>query len=462
MGLFDFLKTKKQQPVDNFLKLSKRDTLRAYSLDHPLRIKVAFLNEYEQKLCKEIFDFCFSPKAVLQEMDFDTSTLLIENEKYQHLKKGDTYVLINKFVKKFGCDCVYCYENSFAQRNKQSLDEESEGKLQQFVEGYSKLKALLSSKGQHFTDTELIRLLWQELREQKCEQFEKKAVGMKSGGVQSYLDVFAELYANEVKDIAEASTGILGTRFFKKIPEKTIAVSMIGHSEVKEIKFDMLPAQLDISDLKDLLIGSQKMVEGLRGEFYPHTSAKNMENFFEQSVIDFCNKISILKKCIEAKGLVFETPNQSPIKVSWLVESSLKKIKGNELKKYEESLLNQDADLLQRIDSMDGYEFEKFLKELFSRMGYEVMHTQLSGDQGADLVVIKHGQKTVVQAKRFSGSVGNGAVQEVVGAIKFYKADKGMVVTNSEYTASARKLALANNVELINGAILSNWIDGNY
>lgn len=44
-------------------------------------------------------------------------------------------------------------------------------------------------------------------------------------------------------------------------------------------------------------------------------------------------------------------------------------------------------------------------------MGYDVQNTPLSGDQGADLILEKFGEKTIVQAKRYQGNVTNRAVQ---------------------------------------------------
>ena len=64
-------------------------------------------------------------------------------------------------------------------------------------------------------------------------------------------------------------------------------------------------------------------------------------------------------------------------------------------------------------------------------MGYVVNSTELTGAQGADLILVKNGVKTVVQAKRYSGSVCNKAVQEIVAARNLYFAEKGIVVTNS-------------------------------
>ena len=41
------------------------------------------------------------------------------------------------------------------------------------------------------------------------------------------------------------------------------------------------------------------------------------------------------------------------------------------------------------------------------------------------------------------------AVQEIVAAINHYKAEKGMVITNNSFTASAIELAKSNEVDLI-------------
>ncbi len=53
------------------------------------------------------------------------------------------------------------------------------------------------------------------------------------------------------------------------------------------------------------------------------------------------------------------------------------------------------------IDRMDGRKFEKYLKVLFEKLGYEVERTRYIGDYGADLVTINNGVKTVIQAKRY-------------------------------------------------------------
>lgn len=101
-----------------------------------------------------------------------------------------------------------------------------------------------------------------------------------------------------------------------------------------------------------------------------------------------------------------------------------------------------------QIDLMNGEEFEQYLRTHFELMGYIVKDTPISHDYGADLVLWKKGVKIAVQAKRYTGNVGNGAVQEIVAALPEYKADRGMVVTNSHFTNAAINLANVNHVEL--------------
>ncbi len=111
------------------------------------------------------------------------------------------------------------------------------------------------------------------------------------------------------------------------------------------------------------------------------------------------------------------------------------------------------------VDAMNGYDFEKFLSEIFQTAGYDVEGTKLSGDQGADLVVTRFGKKIVIQAKNYSGSVGNSAVQEAISAKSFYNCDEAMVVTNSYFTKSAMELANAASVRLIGRSELQKYLD---
>lgn len=101
--------------------------------------------------------------------------------------------------------------------------------------------------------------------------------------------------------------------------------------------------------------------------------------------------------------------------------------------------------------SKKGIEFEHALRyrieaEIPSAI---VEMTPGSGDQGADLIVCIKNLKLVIQAKNYTGNVGNSAVQEVYAAKGYYDADIAVVVTNSEFTQSARSLAAELEVLLV-------------
>ncbi|OLS03786.1 restriction endonuclease [Tissierella creatinophila] len=128
------------------------------------------------------------------------------------------------------------------------------------------------------------------------------------------------------------------------------------------------------------------------------------------------------------------------ISIFVVVKISLKK-----KKKDYQKLLNSGID---DLDTMSGLDFEKFILVHFQNQGYKGEVTKATNDYGADLILNKDGSKIVVQAKRWKDKVGITAIQEIVGAINYYGASKGMVITNSYFTSNAQNLAKANNIEL--------------
>ena len=115
--------------------------------------------------------------------------------------------------------------------------------------------------------------------------------------------------------------------------------------------------------------------------------------------------------------------------------------------------------LRDNFENMTGRQFEGFVATLLKGLGFnEIAGTPVTGDQGADLVAKKNGKTLLVQAKRYDQAVGNHAVQEIVGALKFYNGDYGWVVTNSTFTSSAVSLAQKNGIRLIDGQALTSLV----
>lgn len=106
-----------------------------------------------------------------------------------------------------------------------------------------------------------------------------------------------------------------------------------------------------------------------------------------------------------------------------------------------------------RFGDISPYDFEDFIAELFREDGYHVEPTSYSGDFGADLVVSKKRERTVVQVKRFAATtlVGVTDVNQVVGAREYYKANGALLITTSGFTAAAISLARSA------GCVLWDW-----
>ncbi len=88
-----------------------------------------------------------------------------------------------------------------------------------------------------------------------------------------------------------------------------------------------------------------------------------------------------------------------------------------------------------------GIEYEAYCENLIKQAGWQTSRTKVTGDQGADIIAKRNGCVMVVQCKHYGKPIGNAAVQEVIAAKAYYEATLGMVMTNSDYTVSARQLA---------------------
>jgi hypothetical protein len=111
------------------------------------------------------------------------------------------------------------------------------------------------------------------------------------------------------------------------------------------------------------------------------------------------------------------------------------------------------------VDAMEGFEFEEFLGNILTAIGYDVEVTRRGADQGADLFAEKFGRKIVIQAKNYSDSVGNSAVQQALAAKSFYGCDEAMVITNNRFTQSASELAESTGVRLVDRLKLQEYLD---
>jgi restriction system protein len=99
---------------------------------------------------------------------------------------------------------------------------------------------------------------------------------------------------------------------------------------------------------------------------------------------------------------------------------------------------------------MEGFEYEAFVSRILTDHGWKVWNKGDSGDQGVDVVAEGFGVIVAIQCKRYGGSVGNSAVQEIyAGRLIIDPRARPAVCSNSEYTRSAKQLAAATGVLLL-------------
>ncbi len=114
------------------------------------------------------------------------------------------------------------------------------------------------------------------------------------------------------------------------------------------------------------------------------------------------------------------------------------------------------------LASMDWQDFEHLIREIFGREfssgGGEVKVTQASRDGGVDAVAFDpdpiRGGKIIIQAKRYTGTVGVSAVRDLYGTVHNEGATKGILVTTSNFGPDAYEFAKGKPLTLLNGANL--------
>ncbi|SEK73400.1 restriction endonuclease [Paenibacillus sp. OK003] len=143
--------------------------------------------------------------------------------------------------------------------------------------------------------------------------------------------------------------------------------------------------------------------------------------------------------------------------IAWIIRRAIRR--GQRIR----SEANPRKITIKDIDKMqDGSEFELYLYHLFQQLGYAEVHkTTSSRDFGADLVFVdRAGRRNVIQAKRYGANhpVGLSAVQEIYTSMRYYEADRSIVLTSARYTEACRTLAAVNGVKLLDREDLMDLI----
>jgi len=88
-------------------------------------------------------------------------------------------------------------------------------------------------------------------------------------------------------------------------------------------------------------------------------------------------------------------------------------------------------------------------------MGLDAATTKTTRDGGIDIIAYSRSPvfsgKYVIQCKDYTGSVGEPAIRDLFGVVMAERANKGLLITSGQITASARQFAEDKQLELIDG-----------
>ena len=131
----------------------------------------------------------------------------------------------------------------------------------------------------------------------------------------------------------------------------------------------------------------------------------------------------------------------------------------------------EDSDILSGLETrpnlmdLNPWEFEGFINNLFSVIGFESKLTRSTKDGGVDVIAFDPrpilGGKVVIQAKRYKNVVGVSAVRDLYGTMINEGANKGILVTTSHYGKDAYDFANGKPIELFDGGSLLYLLNQN-
>ena len=259
---------------------------------------------------------------------------------------------------------------------------------------------------------------------------------------------YAQANAHYYNALRESGAWKSVVRYIQKNPDNL--------QEDQEILRELLKQKYHVTlfpgALPVLLISIQKEIELIENEQacqqlkkkillkHPKTPEQYVDALLEHSEDPSWQEIGFVSQLLQEHGFKYYECDVSQL--------CYDRQRAQDLRRFEHSLLETKPGRFSDIDTMTGYEFEKYLEDFFIKSGYHVEKRKRSHEQGLDLLLVRQGESTAVQVKRYSKPVRNKAVQEVIAAREYYHCSHALVVTNSRFTLSAQQLAERCNVEL--------------
>ena len=132
-----------------------------------------------------------------------------------------------------------------------------------------------------------------------------------------------------------------------------------------------------------------------------------------------------------------------------LIKSRAVELRQQEIERLSHSIVPS----LEELRQLTPQRFENEIANLFRRLGYHVKQTPYSNDMGRDAIMMKGGEKYLLECKRYGrdNQSGRPDIQKFHSAIISDRAKGGFFVTSGSFSKAALDFAPSVSIELVDG-----------
>lgn len=180
--------------------------------------------------------------------------------------------------------------------------------------------------------------------------------------------------------------------------------------------------------------------------FYNKTVEKNNGDKQQVALQELEKEVATLKQYIDDNSGIYNYNQESISKYEQTITSLKSSL--NESNEVVEAL---ERFISSFVPQMTGEMYEQYVGYHLAGKGWtQIDYTPKSGDFGADIIAVdSNGNRACVQCKRYDGTVGVEAVQEVYSGKGYYRCQSAYVCCVNGYTEAAKKLAESLDVTLL-------------
>ena len=114
------------------------------------------------------------------------------------------------------------------------------------------------------------------------------------------------------------------------------------------------------------------------------------------------------------------------------------------------------------LNQLSLQEFGRLVDGLLGKMGFQTRETKLTADGGVDIIASTENPilqgKYIIQCKRHSNPISEPTLRDLYGVVSVEDANKGILITTSNFTSNAKQFARGKRLELIDGHQLQDLL----